>query len=443
MEIRLSDHFTYGRLLRFVVPSIIMMIFTSVYMVVDGLFVSNCVGKVPFAAMNLITPLLMVMSTIGFMFGTGGAAIVARLLGEGEKEKANRYFSMFVYVILISGFLLMAVGQLGTEPFARMLGAKGEMLRQSVLYARINFCSLPFFMSQIAFQSFFNTAEKPRLGLLITILAGVSNIVLDALFILGFHWGLAGASLATTVSELVGGIIPLIYFGRKNDSPLRLGRTSFDVRALLRACGNGLSEFMTNISSSVVATVYNWQLMRYIGGDGVAAYGAIMYVNFIFAAIFLGYSLGSSAIVSFNYGAGNTAELKNIFRKSLQLIAAAGALLFVLALLLRGPLAAMFAGYDKGLNELVRYGFTIVAFAFLISGFNFFGSSFFTALGNGGVSAAISFLRTLLFQVVLVLLLPRLLGADGIWAASPAAELLALGVTAGFLIRKKSVYRYA
>ena len=443
MDIRLSDHFTYGKLLRFVIPSIIMMIFTSVYMVVDGLFVSNCVGKVPFAAMNLITPLLMVMSTIGFMFAAGGAAIVARLLGEGENEKANQYFSMFVYVILISGILLMMIGQLSTEPFARMLGAKGDLLKFSVLYARINFCSLPFFMNQIAFQSFYNTAGKPRLGLIMTLIAGLSNIGLDALFILGFHLGLAGASLATTISEMVGGIIPLIYFGRKNDSPLKLIRPSFDVRVFFKACGNGLSEFMTSISTSVVATVYNWQLMRYIDEDGVAAYGAIMYVIFIFAAIFIGYSLGSSAIVSYNYGARNTTELKNVYKKSLRLIAAAGVMLFILAIVLRGLLAVMFAGYDQKLSSLIRYGITIVAFSFLITGFNVFGSSFFTALGNGAVSAVISFLRTLVFQVVIVLLLPEFLGADGIWIAGPAAELLALGVTAGFLIRKKSVYQYA
>lgn len=443
MQIQLSEHFTYKKLLRFVLPSIVMMIFTSVYGVVDGLFVSNYVGKTAFAAVNLIMPFLMAISALGFMIGTGGSAIVAKTLGEGKKKQANEYFSMLVYLTLIGGIVLSALGILFSPLIARGLGADGALLTNCVLYARITLLSMPAFMLQNVFQSFFVTAEKPKLGLGVIVIAGVTNMVLDFLLVGVFQIGLAGAAFATVTSECIGGLFPILYFARKNSSLLKLGRTHFNGKIFLCACGNGSSELMTNLSSSIVNSLYNIQLMNLAGENGVAAFGTIMYVNFIFIAIFLGYSIGSAPLVSYHYGAGNHDELKNLFQKSLRLIGIWGLMLFILAQLIARPLAAIFVGYDADLFSMTQNGFRIYCIAYLINGFNIYGSSFFTALNNGLISAAISFLRTLVFQLAAVLLLPLLLGINGIWSAVAVAELLTLGLTVTFFVRKRKKYHYA
>ena len=443
MQIQLSEHFTYKKLLRFVLPSIVMMIFTSIYGVVDGLFVSNYVGKTAFAAVNLIMPFLMAISALGFMIGTGGSAIVAKTLGEGKKEQANEYFSMLVYLTLIGGIVLSALGILFSPLIARGLGADGALLTNCVLYARITLLSMPAFMLQNVFQSFFVTAEKPKLGLGVIVIAGVTNMVLDFLLVGVFQIGLAGAAFATVTSECIGGLFPILYFARRNSSLLKLGRTHFNGKIFLCACGNGSSELMTNLSSSIVNSLYNIQLMNLAGENGVAAFGTIMYVNFIFIAIFLGYSIGSAPLVSYHYGAGNHDELKNLFQKSLRLIGIWGLMLFILAQLIARPLAAIFVGYDADLFSMTQNGFRIYCIAYLINGFNIYGSSFFTALNNGLISAAISFLRTLVFQLAAVLLLPLLLDINGIWSAVAVAELLTLGLTVTFFVRNRKKYHYA
>lgn len=442
MKIQLSEHFTYKKLLRFVLPSIVMMIFTSIYGVVDGLFVSNYVGKTAFAAVNLVMPLLMLLSALGFMMGTGGSAIVAKTLGQGDKERANRYFSMMVYVTVVGGVVLTVLGLVFLRPIVTALGAEGEMIGECLIYGRISLASLTFFMVQNVFQSFFVAAEKPHLGLGVMVAAGVTNMVLDYLFIAILGWGIAGAAAATAAGETVGGIVPLIYFFRKNTSLLRLTKTKIKGKILLKACTNGSSELMTNLSMSLVNMLYNVQLMRLAGEDGVAAYGVIMYVNFIFLATFIGYSIGSAPIVGYHFGAQNHYELKNLFQKSMRLIGGWGGLLMLLAFALSGPLAQFFVGYDAELLAMTSHGLQLYALAFLVSGFNIYGSAFFTALNNGLVSAVISFLRTLVFQMAAVLILPRLLGLNGIWLAVLVAELLALGVTLQFFIRKKKVYHY-
>ncbi len=442
MKIQLSEHFTYKKLLRFVLPSIVMMIFTSIYGVVDGLFVSNYVGKTAFAAVNLVMPLLMMLSALGFMMGTGGSAIVAKTLGQGDKERANRYFSMMVYVTVVGGVVLTVLGLVFLRPIVTALGAEGEMIGECLIYGRISLASLTFFMVQNVFQSFFVAAEKPHLGLGVMVAAGGTNMVLDYLFIAILGWGIAGAAAATAAGETVGGIVPLIYFFRKNTSLLRLTKTKIKGKILLKACTNGSSELMTNLSMSLVNMLYNVQLMRLAGEDGVAAYGVIMYVNFIFLATFIGYSIGSAPIVGYHFGAQNHYELKNLFQKSMRLIGGWGGLLMLLAFALSGPLAQFFVGYDAELLAMTSHGLRLYALAFLVSGFNIYGSAFFTALNNGLVSAVISFLRTLVFQMAAVLILPRLLGLNGIWLAVLVAELLALGVTLQFFIRKKKVYHY-
>lgn len=441
-RIQISDHFTIPRLLRFVFPSIIMMIFTSIYGVVDGFFVSNYVGKTPFAAVNLIMPLLMAIGSIGFMLGTGGSALVAKTCGEGDSERANRYFSMTIYTALLLGTILAAISFCLIRPIARLMGADGAMLEYCVLYARILVCTLPLFMLQNMFQSFFIMAEKPKLGLYVILAAGISNIVLDFLFIAVFRWGLAGAAIATSIGELIGGLVPILYFSRPNTSRLKLIRTKLEWRPIWRSCSNGASEMMTNLSMSLVNTLYNLQLMRFTGEDGVAAYGVIMYVNFIFVAIYMGYSIGSAPIVGYHYGAKHQEELRGLLRRSLWILGIGAVLLTVAGELFSSPLSKIFVSYDDALFAMTRHGFRLYSLSYLLCGFNIFGSAFFTALNNGMVSAVISFARTLVFQIVCVLVLPIFLELNGIWISILVAEFLGILVTASLLIANRKKYSY-
>ena len=442
--IQLSDHFTFGKLFRFTLPSIVMMIFTSIYGVVDGLFISNFVGKTAFAAINLVMPFVMVIGGVGFMIGTGGTALVSRVLGEGKRDLANRYFTMMVLLSVFLGAALSAVGIVFMEPVARFLGSTDAMLADCVLYGRICIAFSVAFMLQNLFQSFLIAAEKPKLGLAATVAAGVTNMALDALFIAVFHWGVAGAALATGMSQCVGGILPLLYFAFPNTSLLRLTKTKPELCPILQACGNGSSEMMNNIASSIVGMLYNFQLLKYAGEDGVSAYGVLMYVNFCFAAIFIGYSVGSASIVGFHFGADNRKELQNMLKKSAFLMGAGGIVLALAAQFLAAPLAKIFVGYDPGLFAMTTHAFRLYSFAFLFMGFNIFASSFFTSLSNGGISAAIAFLRTLVFQVAAVLLLPLLLQPqlDGVWWAMTTAEIFAFVISGVFLLANGKRYGY-
>lgn len=435
-EIALSEHFDYKKLFRFTMPSIAMMIFTSIYGVVDGLFVSNMVGKTAFTAVNFIMPVLMILGSVGFMFGTGGSALVSKTLGEGENEKANRTFSLIVYSTVAVGAALAIAGFALMRVIASALGAEGEMLDNCVLYGRIIVAALPLFMLQMEFQSLFITAEKPKLGLAVTIASGVMNMILDALFMWAFNWGIAGAAIATALSQAVGGCIPLFYFFRKNTSLLRLGKTSVDMRAIGKTCSNGSSEFVSQGSMSLVNMLYNSQLMNFAGDDGVAAYGVMMYVNMIFLAVFIGYSVGTAPVIGFHFGAKNTDELKSLRKKSFTIIGCTSLVMLAASQLLAAPLSSIFVGYDKELLDLTVHGFRIFSFMFLFAGVSIFGSSMFTALNNGLISALISFLRTLVFQISAVLLLPLIFKVDGIWASVVVAEFAAFIITIVFLSRK-------
>lgn len=437
-----SGHYTYRRLLRFTFPSIIMLVFTSIYGVADGFFVSNFVGKTPFASVNFIYPLLIMLGSVGFMFGTGGTALISKTMGEGNFQKANESFSMLVWTSAGLGVALGVLGLFLLRPVASAMGAEGELLSGCVLYGGIILLSLPFYVLQYEFQCLFATAGKPKLGLFVTVAAGMTNIVLDALFTAVLHWGLAGASAATALSQVVGGVIPLIYFGRKNSSLLRLTRFRFDFRALAKACGNGASEFLSSVSGSLVSMLYNIQLMKYAGENGVAAYGVLMYVNMIFLAIFIGYSVGVAPVIGFQYGAGKRDELHSLLKKSLTIIAITAALMFAAGELLARPLSMLYVSYDADLLALTLRAFSIFSFSFLLAGFSNFGSAFFTALNNGGVSAAISFLRTLVFQVAAVLTFPRIWDIDGIWFSIVGAEVMAVVVTVIFLLAKQKKYGY-
>ncbi len=443
-QIQLSDHFTYGRLIRFTLPSIGMMIFTSIYSVVDGFFVSNFAGKTPFAAINLIMPFLMILSTVGFMFGTGGSAIVAKTFGEGERAKGNEYFSLFVYVTSVLGVVFAVLGIVFARPIAILLGAEGEMLENAVLYSHIILPALPFYMLEVLFQSFCVTAEKPKLGLTVTLISGFTNMILDAILVISLpqQYKLAGAAVATALSQTVGGLIPLIYFARRNDSILRIGKCRYDGKAVLKACTNGSSEFMSNISMSLVGMLYNIQLLKYAGEDGVAAYGVLMYVSMIFSAAFMGYTIGTAPVVGYHDGAKNYTELKGLLRKSLIIIGAFGVSMLLLGELLARPLAAVFVSYDEELMALTISGFRIFALSFVFMGYAIYSSGFFTALNDGLTSALISFLRTLVFQTAAVLLLPLIWGIDGVWISIVAAEFMAVIFSAIFLITKRKKYHY-
>lgn len=442
MKIQLSDHFTYRKLLKFTLPSILMMIFTSIYGVVDGFFVSNFVGKTPFAAVNFIMPVVMILGAIGFMFGTGGSALIAKTMGEGNIEKAQKDFSMFVMVSIVLGVVITILGIAFLRPIGSLLGAEGRMLDDCVTYGRVLLLALPAYILQMEFQSFFITAEKPQLGLVVTVISGVTNMVLDALLVAVFSLGLVGAAAATGISQVIGGIVPVFYFLRPNSSLLKLRRTSLDGRVLLKACTNGSSELMSNISMSLVSMLYNIQLIKYAGEDGVAAYGVLMYVNMIFIAAFIGYSIGTAPIVGYHYGAENHSELKGLLRKSLIIIGSFAVCMFLAAELLAAPLSKLFVGYDAGLFEMTCNAFKIYSFSFLFAGFAIYGSGFFTALNDGLTSALISFLRTLVFQIAAVLLLPILLGINGIWISIVVAELMAVVTSIVFLILKQKKYHY-
>lgn len=442
-KIQLSDHFTYSRLIRFTFPSILMMIFTSVYGVVDGFFVSNFVGKTSFAAVNFIMPVLLILGCVGFMFGTGGGALIAKALGEGDKEKANRIFSLIVYTSAALGIVLAIAGIIFLRPIAEILGAEDEMLYDCLIYGRIILAALPFYILQYEFQCLFATAGKPQLGLAVTAAAGITNMVLDALLVAVFPLGIKGAAAATAISQFIGGAIPVIYFCRKNTSLLRFVRCSFDINSLLKTCSNGSSELMSNISMSIVSMLYNLRLAEYAeDGNGIAAYGVLMYVSMIFQAVFIGYSVGSAPVISYHYGARNHTELKALLKKSLKLIGICAIAMFAAGELFSEPLSKLFIGYDEELLIITQNAFSIFSFSFLLSGFAIFSSSFFTALNDGFTSALISFLRTLVFQVAAIIVFPLIWKLTGIWLSVVAAELMAVFISVLFLILKRKKYGY-
>lgn len=443
MQIGLAEHFTYKKLIKFTLPTIIMMIFTSIYGVVDGLFISNVVKGEAFASVNLIMPAIMIVGTIGFMFGTGGSAIISKTLGEGDNKKANRYFSMLVYLEIILGIIFTIIGLIFLEPIAKLLGATNEMMADCLTYGRILFIGMTAFILQNSFQSFLVVAEKPGFGLIISIIAGVTNIILDFFFVYVFKLGVAGAAWATITSQVVGAIIPLVYFMRKNKTPLKLGKTKFELSPIVKTCTNGSSEMVTNLSMSLVNILFNMKLMKLVGSNGVTAYGIIMYVGFLFVGTYVGYSVGSAPIIGYHYGAGNKDELKSLLNKSLKLLGITAVVMTLLAELFARPLASIFVSYDKDLLNLTINAIRLYSLSYIISWFNIYASSFFTALNDGFISALISFLRTLVFQIIVILILPELIGINGIWLSVLTAEILALIVSLVCFIKNKKKYEYA
>ncbi len=443
MEIALNGHYGYRRLIRSSVPSIVMMLVGSIYSVVDGLFVSNFVGTTAFAALNVIWPAIMIIGALGLMVGTGGSALVSMKMGQRETLQANRIFSMLIRFTLLLSLAFMIPLLLLMEPLARVLGAEGEMVRQCVIYGRICAVGLPGFMLQMCFQSFYMTAEKPQLGTALSIACAATNMVLDALFIIVFDWGLAGAAAASMLACCVGGFYPLWYFSsRRNRSSLRMVPARFEKKALSRACSNGLSEYVGNISFNILAICYNLQLLKMMGENGVAAYSVLLYYGYIFAAVFIGYNIAVTPVIGYNYGSENTDELRSLLRHSVVLLLSMGFLMTLVSELSAGPAARLFVGYDPELTELTRHAIRLYMLSFFIAGINLFTSAWFTGLGNGKVSAIVSFIRNLVFELGFVFLLPLVLGADGIWLAVDAADLCCLVLCVTLIRRYRKSYGY-
>lgn len=440
--IKLSNHFTYKKLLRFTVPSIVMMICTSMYGVIDGIFVSNYIGKTSLAAINFIMPVLYIFAMFGYMFGAGGSALVSKTLGEGDKKRANGLFSLFVYISIIFGVFMTIFGYFFMEPLVRWFGADGELLEQSLVYGHIFILALTAWILLYVFQLFFITAEKPKLGLWVTIASGVTNIVLDALFIVVFEWGIAGAAAASAIGQLVGGVFPIIYFARKNSSILRLTKPVIDFKAIFQGFANGSSELVSGMSASFGSILYNVQLLKYAGENGVAAYGVLMYISMIVTSIFNGYSSGIVPVIGYHYGARNHDELKSLLKKSIIVVGLFSTSIFTLSELLAYPIAKLYVGYDEELMRITTHGFFVYSFAFLFMGMAVFASSFFTALNNGTVSAMVAFLRTLVFETTAIIMLPIIFGVDGIWGSVVLAELMAAVVGIGFIHKMRTRYCY-
>lgn len=443
MAVHLSEHFTYKKLLKATLPSILMMVFTSLYSIVDGLFVSNIVGETAFASLNLFWPICAIIGSLGFMMGAGGAALTAKMLGEGDNEKANKIFSCCVYFTIALGLVLSLLVFFFVEPIAKLLGATEEMLPYCKIYGKILIGAEVAFMLQNLFQNFFIVAEKAGMGFITCIIAGITNMVLDALFILGFNWGLAGAAIATITGQIVGAVIPIIFFSTKiNKTPLKLGKTKFQAKVIFKACTNGSSELLSNIAISVVSIVYNFKLMQLIGENGVSAYGIIMYISYIFVGVFMGYAVGTAPIISYNFGAKNNDELKNVLKKSIVINIVFGVVMTCVSELVARVFSSVFVGANLELLNLTTIALRIYSISFIFMGLNVFASSFFTALNNGLISAIISIVRTLVFQISAVLILSVLFGVNGIWSAIIVAEIGALIMGIIFLIANKKKYKY-
>lgn len=443
MEVELSGHYGYRRIIRTMTPMVAMMVVISIYSIVDGLFISNFAGNDAFAGMNLIWPPIALVGALGLMLGTGGSALVSKTLGEGDPDKARRIFSMVIRLTVMAGILIAAIMYAIMPWLAKTLGSDEAMLPHAVLYGRILILVLPAYMLQLEFQPFYMAAEKPQFGTAISLACGVANMALDALFVAGFGWGLTGAALASSIGLLIGGCFPLWYFSsRHNTTNLKLISCPFDWHSIVKSCSNGMSEFVGNIALSVISICYNWQLMRYVGADGVSAYGIVMYLGFIFAAVFIGYNMGISQVISFNFGAGNKAELKSLLRKSLVIVGVCGIVMTAMSELAAHGIARVFVGYDENLCAITTHATRIYMLSFLFCGFNMFASAWFTALNNGVVSAIAAFVRTLIFELASVFVLPLFFGIEGIWLSVNLAELLALALSAALIVSYRKRYGY-
>lgn len=442
MSIQIFEHLSYRKIIRFTSPTITMLVLSSIYGVVDGFFVSNFVGKTSFAAVNFIIPFLMILSSMGFMFGTGGGALISKTFGEGDLEKAKQLFSSIVYITIVAGIVFCGLGLICIRPFALKFGAEGQLLEDCVSYGSIVLLALPLQLLQYEFQCLASTSGKPVLGLCTTFVSGGTNIFLDGVFLIALGWGIKGVAAATVVSHVLGGMIPLIYFTFPNKSLLQLGKAKMDGKAFAKICYNGASELVNNISMSVVSMLYNIQLLRYASEDGIAIYGVLMYISIIFDNIYMGYSVGIAPIIGYHYGAQNHKALKELLKKSVVIISSSAVLMYIVSLKMAGPLCAVFLGYDKILLNITIHAFSIFRFAFLFSGYPIFGSAFFTALNNGVISMVISGMRTFLFQSASVILFPLIWGVDGIWLSLIIAEAMSAMLTFLLLVLNRKKYHY-
>ena len=439
-EIKLSDHFSCAKLLLFAIPTIGMIMISITYDVVDGYFVSNYIGKTAFSAVNIIYPFQLLLSMVGYMFGSGGSALIAAELGDGNQQNARLYFTAIIKAAAAIGVVLAVAGVLLLRPVAVMIGATPEILEYGLPYGRTLFLFLPIMILGYTFQSILITAEKPKLGLYISLGNLFSNALLDWLFVAVFKWGMVGAAVATGIGACLNGLVPLIYFARPNSSPLHFCKGRVQVKPLLKACGNGSSEMVNDMSTSLIFVLYNYQLLRMLGEDGVAAYGVTVFVEGIFAAVFYGLAMQATSIVGYHFGAKNYPELKSLLKNGIILNFISGILMFVLAQVSAPLISRIYVGYDETVYRLSVHAMRMYAFAFLLQGFNEYASAYFTGLNNGLVSGILAFTRTFLIQTVMILVLPLLLGTDGLWLAQAATEVFAAVIAIVFFITRKHEY---
>lgn len=446
IDIKLSDKFNYSRLLRFALPSIVMVLISSVYGVVDGVIVSNYTDVEHFAALNLILPYITLLGAAGLMLGTGGSALVGKILGEGKSIRANGIFSLLTYTTIAIGLFLGLFGYITSDAVANILGADETMQHLSFEYSGIIFLFLPCYVLQLYFQSLLTTAERPSLALQITLLAGITNIALDILFVIYLKQGLRGAAYATGVSQTFGGLLPLLYFilnRKKSDINIKLGVALWDLKAICKSCVNGLSEWLMSVSLAIVSFLYYYLLLTGDRGEmGVDTYGVLLYFSYIFIAVSVGFSRGIAPVISYHYGASDRHELHSLLMKGLLIVLVLNLVSGITAQVLSAPLANIFVGHDKGLYEYTVVAFRIYSIHFFVTGFNIYISSFFTALNNGKYSGWISVLRTICFESISILTIWMLFGVDKIWWGVTIAEFLTMVIAFSFLFLKRNFYGY-
>ena len=419
-----------------------MMLFTSMYGVVDGLYLSHFSGKEAFAAITLIIPLPLLIGAWAYMIGAGGSAVIAKAIASDRQKDANEYFSFLVLISVLGSILLAGIGEIFLEPCAKLLGANDEMLPFCMTYGRILIAAVPLYVLQNVFQSFLTVAEHPKIGLAINLVSAFLNMALNFVFIRITNEVVTAVALATVVSQFVGGITPFVFFVRSKSTTLRFGRPHMPMSLLGPVFANGVSEFVSEIFHPLASVMYNYKLMELTGLNGVAAYGVLMNVGFLFGSVFLGFAVGSAPLFTYKYEREDHDELHSLFIKSTISVVLMGFLLYGVACMIEGPFAAEFFGGDELLITMTEEAFALHSLSYMVMGLAVFASAFFTAIHDSRVSFLISFLRTLLFEVLAILLLPMLFDLNGVWAASLTSEVLTLLVTVGLLISKKEKYQY-
>ena len=437
----LDQKWSAGSLLRFAFPTIVMMIFMGLYTIVDTIFVAQFVNTDALSSINIVCPIINITVGLGTMIATGGNAIVSRKMGAGENQEAKEDFTLLILTGAVIGFLILLGGTIWIDKIVYALGASDLLFPYCKDYLMVLFLFIPANILQTLFSNLFVTAGKPTLGLALAVLAGIANIVFDYVFIVLLQMGIKGAAIGTGIGYMIPSIIGTVFFLMKR-SELHFCKPNMDASVLLKSCSNGVSELVSQCSAAVTTFLFNVTMMKLLGEDGVAAITVLIYSQFLLTTLYIGFSMGTAPVVSYNYGSGNVKQLKKTVRICFSFIAGISIFVFLFSLLGGESIAKVFAENNRNVFEITKNGFSIFSFSFLFSGCNIFSSALFTALSNGKASATISFLRTFGFITVSLLVLPRFLEVTGVWLAVPFAELFTLMLTVYLLCRHRKQYNY-